>query len=100
VVDVAEPSTPKTDVSELTLVRGDHTIVLVRDQLCKEIELTAHFVLLFDNSKYQAKKDEFITVDEVRYQVIEIDTNGDRVVLRQENDAEKTVVVRRLEASR
>ncbi len=98
--DVDQPYKHKQDVSELTLVRGDHTIVLVRGQDYNETEQTAHFVSLFDDAKYLAKQGEFLTVDGSRYEVIEIDTRGERVVLRPENDSGQTVVVRRLTVPR
>lgn len=95
VVEVEVPFKRKDDVSELTLVRGDHTVTLVRNQPFKEIELTAHLVLSFDGSRYQGKQGEFITVDGLRCEIMEIDRGGERVVLRLDGDSEKTVVVTR-----
>jgi len=83
----------KKDVSELTLVRGDHSITLVREQPYQEVELTAHFRFALDNSQPTAKQGEFVTLRGVRYEVIGIDRSSRRVVLQPEPEDSEPVSV-------
>lgn len=83
----------RKDVSELTLVRGDHSITLVRDQAYQEVELTAHFRFVLDGLQLTAKQGQFLTLRDARYEVIEIDMSSRRVVLQPEPEGSEPVTV-------
>jgi len=79
--DVTKPFKRRIDVSELTLKRGEQTIVLIKGQARLHVELTAHFSLLIDDSKYHARLGDSFEFEGDQYKVIEIDREGERVVI-------------------
>jgi len=81
------------DVSELTLVRNDHVIILVRHRPFREVELTAHLVFELDDSTHTVKRGELLELRDHRFEVIEIDRQARRVVLNPDHEDSEPVTV-------
>lgn len=78
--------TRRVDLSELTLRRGDQTIVLIKDVDVQYNEYTAHLLFTLDNSEYAVNVNGTLELRGSTYKVLEIDSANETVVLEREHD--------------
>lgn len=77
------------DESVLILERADRRIKLVIGQNVQHSEFTAHLLFLVDDSEFQLKLQDQFDLDGERYQLIEIDTDREGVVIERLHDKAK-----------
>lgn len=82
----------RIDVSELTLQRGNKTIVLVKGKIVRFSEYIAHLILLSENQKFIVKEDEEFHIRKVKYKIKRIDPKLRRVlIIHTESEKEKWI---------
>ena len=84
----------RIDSSVLTLKRGDKLIPLVIGLDVQYNELTAHLLLTVDNSTYEVKKGDALELKGKKYEVIDIDTRRERVVIKRDQDGKELDVLK------
>jgi hypothetical protein len=84
----------KKDVSELTLQRGDKTIRLVKGQDVQYDEYVAHLAFAVDNTEIAKRVGETFTLRGRKYQVIDIDSRRERVLIRSLQDGKEAAIER------
>ncbi|MFC1497011.1 Amuc_1099 family pilus-like system protein [Verrucomicrobiota bacterium] len=83
----------KTDVSELTLQRGDKEIVLIKGKAEKHKEYRAYLMFDLDKSQRIVKKDDMFELKkDKKYQVINIDSKLRIVIIRNLQTGEEKIV--------
>lgn len=77
------------DTSVLTLVRGDQRIELTRDEQVPYMEYAVHLWFRLDDERLSVKALEPFALRGREYQVIEIDSEGQSVLLERLHDGER-----------
>ena len=80
----------RVDESELTLQSGNETIILIKGQKYPYQKYVAHFVFTADNSEHAVKGGDVLELQGRKYQVKDIDTKQQRVLIADTSTAKET----------
>ncbi|MCK5850371.1 MAG: hypothetical protein KAH23_05600 [Kiritimatiellae bacterium] len=80
------------DVSELTLQRGEKSIVLVRGKDVMHNEYTVSLIFTLDDSKYKLRVDESFKLKDVEYKLISVDSVKEYVLVKRLHDKQDFII--------